>query len=145
MMAARIVAMTAGAALDHWDKRPYLYGKSNQHITIIMAKFYKNDEIKFTINLEAPGFSMDEDDFDIEVRSGNSSVKGYKNPEPGSSSDVIIYKDTDDGAWYVIVDTSKLAIGSMRVIATAHVIDAHANDGVRNITAVAPLDKLIEA
>jgi len=122
-----------------------------------MANFYKGDEIKFAINLEAPGFSMDEDDFDIEVKSGNSSVKGYKNPEPGSPTDVIIYKDTvtvppeEEGGeektvstWYAIVDTSALAIGTMRVIATAHVIDAHANDGVRNITAVAPLGKLIE-
>lgn len=157
MRAARIVAMTAGAALDHWDKRPYLYSKSNQHITIIMANFYRNDEIKFAISLEAPGFSMDDDDFDIEVKSGNSSVKGYKNPEAGSPTDVIIYKDTvtvppEEGGeektvstWYAIVDTSALDVGSMRVIATAHIVDINANDGVRNCTAVASLGKLVDA
>lgn len=123
-----------------------------------MANFYKGDEIKFAINLEAPGFSMDEDDFSIEVKSGNTSIKGYKNPTPGSPTDVVIFKETvtippeEEGGtpttkdvWYAIADTKSLAIGTMRVIATAKIIDAHANDGVRDNIAVSQLGKLIEA
>ena len=34
-----------------------------------MATYYKGDEIKFAINLEAQGFSMDDDDFEVEVAS----------------------------------------------------------------------------
>lgn len=125
---------------------------------------YKGDEAKFSINLTAPGFSMDTDDFDVEIASTNGgSLKGYKNPPAGSDNDVIIYSETvekqipsDDPegeptvetvtTWYVIVDTTKNLVsnGTLKVIATAYVPDAHANDGIRRQTAVATLDKLIE-
>ena len=127
-----------------------------------MANYYKNDEIKFAIKLEAPGFAMDTDDFDIEVKSGNTSVKGYKDASKSQDTDVVIFKETEtvqpetpDGeepqdpvtinTWYAIVDTSKLAFGNMRVIATAYIVDANANDGVRKNIAVQTLGKLVEA
>lgn len=112
--------------------------------------FYKGDEIKFAISLEAPGFSMDDDDFDIEVKSGSTSVKGYKGE---TSQDLVIFKETDSssssseeesGTWYAIVDTKNLAVGKMRVIATAHIQDANANDGVRDSIAVSSLGQLME-
>ncbi|MBQ8713008.1 MAG: hypothetical protein IJ551_09375 [Prevotella sp.] len=136
-----------------------------------MDNFYKGDEVKFAINLEAPGFSMDDDDFEIEVKSGNTSVKGYKGEQAGASSALIIFKetvtppvsDTQEGSdneeegqeenvqeptpvttWYAIVDTKTLAVGTMRVIATARIVDAKANDGVRDNIAVATLGKLID-
>lgn len=127
-----------------------------------MANYYKGDEIKFAINLEAPGFSMDDDDFDIEVKSGATSVKGYKNSESQASTDIVIFKETtttqpetEEGeepaepvtvnTWYAIVDTSTLAINEMRVIATAYIVDANANDGVRKNIAVQKLGRLVEA
>lgn len=127
-----------------------------------MANFYKGDEIKFAINLEAPGFSMDDDDFDIEVKSGNTSVKGYKDSSKSEDTSVVIFKETttvtpetEEGeepqesvtvsTWYAIVDTSSLAIATMRVIATAYIVDANANDGVRKNIAVQTLGKLVEA
>lgn len=127
-----------------------------------MANYYKGDEIKFAINIEAPGFSMDDDDFDIEVKSGNTSVKGYKDASKSQDTDVVIFKETETvqpetpegeepaepvtvNTWYAIVDTSNLAISSMRVIATAYIVDANANDGVRKNIAVQTLGKLVEA
>lgn len=116
-----------------------------------MAKFYKGSEVKFAINLTAQGFSMDNDEFDIEVASPRGSVKGYKTPEANDPNDVVIFKETVEsgdpevestGTWYCIVDTAKLSTGEMRVIATAHIVDANANDGVRNEIAVATLGSL---
>ena len=126
------------------------------------ANYYKGDEIKFAIKLEAPGFSMDDDDFDIEVKSGNTSVKGYKDASKSQDSAVVIFKETETvqpetpegeepaepvtvNTWYAIVDTSTLAMSSMRVIATAYIVDANANDGVRKNIAVWTLGKLVEA
>ena len=127
-----------------------------------MANYYRGDEIKFAINLEAPGFSMDDDDFDIEVKSGNTSVKGYKDSSKSEDSSVVIFKETETvqpetpegeepqdpvtaSTWYAIVDTSTLALSNMRVIATAYIVDANANDGVRKNIAVQSLGKLVEA
>lgn len=121
---------------------------------------YKGDEIKFSIELTAQGFSMDDDDFDIEVVSSNgSSVKGSKNPPAGSDTDVIIFSEEEETTippaeeggeptvetttvWYAIVKTEKLDIGNLRVIATAYVPDAHADDGIRVQTAVKTLETL---
>lgn len=123
-----------------------------------MANYYKGDEIKFAINLEAPGFSMDDDDFDIEVKSGNTSVKGYKDASKSQDTAVVIFKETVQpetpegeepqepvSKWYAIVDTSTLALSNMRVIATAYIVDANANDGVRKNISVYALGKLVEA
>ena len=124
-----------------------------------MAQFYKGDEIKFAINLEAPGFDMNNDDFDIEVKSGNTSVKGYKNPPSGTTTPaLVIFKETSEpqegeegeegeatSQWYAIVDTATLATGTMRVIATAYIVDANANDGVRKNIAVQSLGQLKDA
>ena len=106
---------------------------------------YRGEEIKFAISLAAEGFSMDRDDFDVEVRSTTRSIKGWKNPPAGEGSlDVIIFKETTGEApgWYVIADTTTLDVGAMTVIATAYVPDAHANDGVRTLIAKAALGKL---
>lgn len=124
-----------------------------------MDTFIKGEEIKVAINLEAPGFSMDEDDFIIEVKSGKVIITGYKNPPEGSSTDVIIFKETETvppeeeggeettvNKWYAIIDTKSLpAGGTLVMIATAKILDAHANDGVRDSIATAQLCKLLEA
>ena len=127
-----------------------------------MDNYYKGDEIKFAIEIKASGFSMDDDDFDIEVKSGNTSVKGCKDASKSQDTDVVIFKETKTvqpetpegeepadpvtvNTWYAIIDTSKLAFGKMRVIATAYIVDANANDGVRKNIAVQTLGNLVEA
>ena len=113
--------------------------------------------MKFAINLTALGFSMDDDDFSIEVASGKTSVIGYKkkDQQPTTDLNVVIFRepplsdssdssdsDTEEGTWYAIVDTTTLAIGEMRVIARAFVPDPNANDYVRTEIAIAPLGTL---
>lgn len=118
---------------------------------------YRGEEYKFTINIEAQGFDMNTDDFDIEVKSGNTSVKGYKDATKSQDTTVVIFKETatlppetegDEpttvNTWYAIVDTSSLAVGQMRAISTAYIVDANANDGIRKSIDVKPLDKLID-
>lgn len=104
-----------------------------------MANFYKGDEVKFAIELTAQGFSMDSNNFDIEVASPKVSVKASKNA-PSADNALIIFKEDD--TWYAIVDTTDLSTGEMRVIATAHIPDANANDGVRRQSEVASLGTL---
>lgn len=122
---------------------------------------YKGEELKFAIKIEAPGFNMDDDDFDIEVKSGNTSVKGYKDPSKSGDSAVRIFSETttvqpptEEGeepqnpvevtTWYVIVNTSTLAEGQMKVVSTAYIVDANADDGVRKSIDVQTLDKLVK-
>jgi hypothetical protein len=104
---------------------------------------------------------MDTDDFDIEVVSTiGGSLKGSKG---GTGTDVIIYGEQTETqvpsedpqgepttetttTWFVIVNTANELRpgGSLKVIATAYVPDAHADDGIRKQIATAVLDKFIE-
>lgn len=162
MRAARIVAMTAGAALDHCGEKQYLYSKFHHHKNVfIMAQIIKGTEKKFSIELTAPGFSMDDDDFEIEVKTPSESLKGYKNPPAGAPTDVLVFKETaevagegsdssssssgtETGTWYAIVNTGAFTkTGEMTVVATAHIPDANANDGIRDEIVKAPLGTLV--
>ena len=121
-----------------------------------MANFFIGDEIKFAINLQAQGFSMDDDDFDIKIVHPRGYIEGTK--EEGGSQDqkLIIYREgpvesassgeneesessgePEQGTWYCIVDTTGFARGDLKVVATAHVVDVNASDGVRNEIATA--------
>ena len=111
---------------------------------------YKGTEARFTIDLEAEGFSMDEHDFDIEVVSPKGSVKGSKRAGKRADSEVVIFKDTDidssdsdDGVWCAIAETKNLSVGELRVIATCYIPDANANDGIRIEVAPSSLDRLV--
>lgn len=114
-----------------------------------MAAIYKGTEKKFSLDIDAEGFDMDEDDFQVEVCTPRSSVVGVKSL--GGSADVRIFREDSDssssgesGTWWVIVDTQNLIPGDLRVIVTAHVPDANANDGIRNEVDVVQLGKLLK-
>lgn len=102
-----------------------------------VQSFYQGDEVKFSIDLQAPGFSTDDDNFEIEVTSkGGGRVKASKNA-PSADNALIIFNETPEaetGTWYAILDTTNLKVGTLNVIATAHVPDANANDGIRRQT-----------
>ncbi len=114
-----------------------------------MATFYQGTEIKFKAEITADGFSMDTDPFDITVASQRYSVTGSKtlavtgendpNAKQGGE-EVSIVRETD--GWFVTVATENFPKGDLRVIATAHITDPSAYDGVRNEIAVAPLGSL---
>lgn len=108
-----------------------------------MANFYKGTEIKFAFEITAEGFNMDTDDFDIEVASPRNSVMGSKtgSSTSGGSEDLSIKKES--GTWYAIAKTEGLSKGDLRAIATAHIPDTSAYDGVRNEVAVASLGTLL--
>ena len=121
-----------------------------------LESYIKGDEIKFAIETTGEGFDLTRDDFSVEVKSGKTSVVGYKNPEPGAATDVVIFKETvvvppeEEGGessekdeWFAIVDTQKLEPGKMTVIMTAKVPDVHANDGIRNNICTADIGILI--
>jgi hypothetical protein len=116
-----------------------------------MANFYQGQEVKFKLDITADGFSMDNDPFDVQVTSGRTSVSGSKaiaydseNDQTAKqgSAEVCITKSGED--WWVVVKTDTLAIGSMRVIITAHVTDTSAYDGVRNDISVNQLGTLVK-
>lgn len=125
-----------GLALDVRPVMTYITViRFNSKKHIIMATYYRGTEIKFTINATAEGFSMDDDDFEVEVATGrNSSVKGFKDATKTPETDVVVFKESD--AWKAIVNTSKLSKGAMRVIVTVKIPDANANDGIRSEIAV---------
>lgn len=120
-----------------------------------MADFIKGTKVKFAINIEAQGFSMDRDDFEIEVMSPRESAKGYNSPKLGNSSGIVIYKETktaedsdssEEGTmstWYAILDTANLSVGQLRVVATAYIPDENDIDGIRKEIATARLGKLV--
>lgn len=109
---------------------------------------YCGDEKKFAIELTAPGFNIDTDDFDLEVSSPKAKVQASKG---ASTDDLLIFSETVTPAegdpykvWYAIVDTTKLIKGQLVVTATAHIPDANASGGVRNETAKYVLGTLNE-
>lgn len=112
-----------------------------------MANIYKGTEVKFKVELTAEGFSMDNNDFDIEVVSPRGSVTGSKtgsiadNNVTSNGNGVVIFKESN--SWYAIADTTDLAKGDLRVIATARIPDTNADDGIRNDVAVASLGTLV--
>lgn len=107
---------------------------------------YQGDEKKVAIELTAPGFDIDNNNFDIEVKSPKVSLKASK----GASTDqLIIFYETvtpAEGApykqWFFIVDTTTLSNGDITVIATAHIPDSNASGNMRRESAVAVLGTL---
>lgn len=108
---------------------------------------YKGTEVKFGINLAAPGFDMDTDDFEIMIVSAATSVSGAKG-NPDSSSKIRIFSEPSDSSgesgsnWYAIAETDTLKTGALKVIAKAYIPDANAADGIRTEVAVAELGML---
>ena len=111
-----------------------------------MATIYQGDEKKFAIELSAPGFNIDTDDFDLEVKSPKASIKASK----GAPTEALaIFYETvtpTEGEpykkWYGIVDTTTLTSGTITVFATAHITDANASGGIRCESAEAVLGTL---
>lgn len=116
-------------------------------------KVYKGTKKKFAVHLTCPGFDQDTDDFEVEVKSGGTSVQFFSNPTiqgnhlfketvevPSEGSD----EPTNVTVWYAIVDTGTLAVGKVKCIATAHVPDANATGGIRDEIDVQNLFELVE-
>lgn len=124
------------------------------YITIsTMSDFFKGTEIKFAVELVAEGFSMDDDEWELQVISGKTSISIPKSscqrevttidPPVTDSSSSSSEPPVEVVTWYAIADTSTLSLGSVRVVATAHIPDTAAADGVRNEIDVKTLCHLV--
>lgn len=96
-----------------------------------MANYYIGEEAKFTFEAKGTGFSMNSDDFDVEVSAGGATVSAQKRGSTTrvSTEDLSIFKENSQ--WYFIVNTTKLAEGPLILSVTAYIPDANAFDGIR--------------
>lgn len=86
---------------------------------------YVGTKLKYKVEITAEGFSMDDDEFEVEVRRGRQSVVIKK-------QDMLIH-DPEEGdvEYYIVVDTEALGPGRYEVITRAYVPDDDFEDGVR--------------
>ena len=109
---------------------------------------YKGTDIKFAVKLTADGFDMDTDNWELTVMCANGRDKFEISKEdcervPALSDDPDSSdSEEEEGTWYAIVKTANLAVGQLRVISKAYIVDAAAEGGVRQDIAVANLTKL---
>ena len=92
--------------------------------------------LKYKVEITVEGFSMDDDDFEVEIRRGNKSVILEK-------SDLLIHEVEPEGSgsgsgsgepeleYYMLVDTEALGPGKYEVITRAYVPDDDIEGGVR--------------
>lgn len=88
-----------------------------------MENWYIGTDLKFEIELTSSGFSMDDDDWTISVKSANKIVQEIP------KSDCV---KEQDGKWYVFVNAEYLKKGDLELVAHAYVPDEHFNDGYRD-------------
>lgn len=86
------------------------------------SKYYIGTDLKFKITITAEGFSQDSDDYKVELYCGNTQITINK-------EDIVKDPDTDD--FYMMVETSKLRPGMLRMVVTAFVPDDLFPSGVR--------------
>lgn len=85
------------------------------------SKEYIQD-FKFLVELEAPGFDMNADDWSIEVKCGNKTVSVI----PKSDC-----RSTEEG-WFVSIPADILRQGELALVARASVPDSTFPDGKRD-------------
>lgn len=85
------------------------------------SKVWLGTGLKFRVEIQAGGFSMEDDDFTVEIRRGRTSRVFAKD-------DLV----TDgDGNWYVCFDTRDFGAGLYQIITTASVPDTDFPGGIR--------------
>lgn len=95
-------------------------------------KYYIGTDLKFLINIEAEGFSMDSDDYEIELRCNSRSVTVHKED---------IVEDGEDH--YLCVDSTQFGSGMLQMVVYAYVPDEHfLDDHTRTEIAVVNLCEL---
>lgn len=82
---------------------------------------YIGTELKFKVKIAAEGFSMDSDDFKIELVNGSKKLSFDK-------KDLV---HTSDGKWLVCFDSKDLGVGPVWMISYAYIPDSDFWDGLR--------------
>lgn len=98
--------------------------------------FYKGTELKFKVTLECPGFSMEEDDFELVIVSGKTTMELKK-------EDLAVVGEEGNKEYYAYVETDEFPTGNVKVIARVFVPDSEASEGIRQEIAVATLCTLV--
>ena len=100
-----------------------------------MDKAFLGTELKYLLNIEASGFSMIEDDFEVELIGTNGSNILHKSEFP-----------TDGGGhYYLCFNTLDYGAGFIDAVITAHVPDQDFSDNYRDeVTKISPLVKVLE-
>lgn len=81
--------------------------------------FY-GSEMKYLVEITSPGFSMQTDDFKIELKRGGNSKVFMKED--------LVYRE---GNFYLCFDTTDFGPGTLTAIMTAYVPDDDFEDGIR--------------
>ena len=88
---------------------------------LINEPFYVGADLKFLVELTAPGFDMDDDDFTV-------TLTGRKVEKVFHKQDLV----TDgEGHWYCCFNSTEFGPGVIQVILTAYVPDDDFEDGYR--------------
>lgn len=82
---------------------------------------YIGTEFKFVLDIQADGFSMETDDFNVVLKRGGKSLKLEK-------EDLV---EDEHGVFYVCFDSAELGKGNIVAIITAYVPDDDFEDGFR--------------
>ena len=88
-----------------------------------MDNWYIGTDLKFLIEMNSSGFSMDDDDWSILVRSSSKIVQEIPKGE--------CLRDSD-GKWYVHINAGYLKNGELALVAHIKVPDPNFDDGFRD-------------
>lgn len=88
----------------------------------MVDKVFIGTEMKYAVNITAAGFSIADDDFEIDVARGSTKLHFDKADLPFD----------DKGQYYLCFDTAELGTGDVSVVITAHVPDSDFADGIRD-------------
>lgn len=94
---------------------------SNIQEQSIQRTIYQGTELKFVLDIDIEGFSMDSDDFKV-------TIKNTKNEITIPKSEMLL---TENDEWLFTVDTAQMGTGDYYVIVTAYVPDTDFEDGLR--------------
>lgn len=101
-----------------------------------MENWYTGTDLKFLIEMSSSGFSMDDDDWSILVRSSGKIVQEIP------KTDCV---RENDGKWYVFVNASYLKSGELALVAHIRVPDPNFDDDFRDeyeVKVVGKIDKI---
>ncbi len=87
-----------------------------------IGRYYVGEDLKFKITLTADGFDQGTDNYEIDFYCGDNSVRHY------TQADI---KTGTDGDYYLLIDTSGMQPGVMRMVITAYIPDSDFEDNTR--------------
>lgn len=88
---------------------------------MVNDKIFVGTELKFKVDIQAAGFSMDHDNFTVLIRRRNQEKFFRK-------EDLV---NDGEGGYYVCFDTSEFGPGLISAVVTAYVPDSDFSDGFR--------------